>query len=50
MYKKVLLIIAIIGIFFFGKNKVIDWAKTIAQTKKEFSNTQKEISTKKTIN
>jgi Sec-independent protein translocase protein TatA len=36
-------IIVVIGIFFFGKDKVIDWAKTFGQAKREFKASKEEI-------
>lgn len=34
---EIVLIVAIIGVFFFGKDKVLDWARTVGQAKKEFN-------------
>jgi Sec-independent protein translocase protein TatA len=32
--------VVVIGLFFFGKNKIIDWAKSIGQAKKAFNEGQ----------
>jgi len=34
---EIILIIVVIAIFFFGKDKVLDWARTFGSAKKEFS-------------
>ena len=34
---EIILIIVVIAIFFFGKDKVLDWARTVGQAKKEFT-------------
>jgi len=33
---EIILIIVVIAIFFFGKDKVLAWARTIGEAKKEF--------------
>lgn len=40
---ELLLVGGVIIIFFFGKDKVLDWAKTFGQAKREFSEVQKEV-------
>ena len=34
---EIILIVVVIAIFFFGKDKVLDWARTAGEAKKEFS-------------
>ncbi len=42
-------VIAVVGgIVFFGKNTVVDWAKTIAQVKKTYNTELKDDKVKKT--
>ena len=41
------LIVVVIAIFFFGKDKLLDWARTAGQAKKEFSAGTKEETKKK---
>jgi Sec-independent protein translocase protein TatA len=44
---EIILIIVIIAIFFFGKDKVLDWAKTFGKAKKEFDDVNKATKIKK---
>lgn len=49
---EIILIVVVIAIFFFGKDKVLDWARTVGQAKKEFNegakgNTKKKKTKKK---
>ena len=44
---EIVLIVVVIAIFFFGKDKVLDWARTAGQAKKEFSAGTKEETKKK---
>jgi len=39
---EIVVIIAAIAIFFFGKDKVIEWAKSLGQAKKAFQEGGKE--------
>ncbi len=41
---EIAIIAVVAGIVFFGKNQVVDWAKTIGQVKKAYG---KELETKK---
>jgi Sec-independent protein translocase protein TatA len=38
-----IIIVAVVGIFWFGKDKVLDWAKTFGQAKREFKASKEEI-------
>ena len=44
---EIILILVVIAIFFFGKDKVLDWARTVGQAKKEFSDGTKGKEQKK---
>lgn len=39
---EILVVLAAIAIFFFGKDKVIDWAKSLGQAKKAFKEESKD--------
>ena len=40
---EIVLIALAVGIFFFGKNKVLDWAKTFGEVKKEMKEAQEIV-------
>ena len=44
---EMILIIVLVAIFFFGKDKVLDWVRSIGEAKNEF-NEAKDGKTKKT--
>ena len=44
---EIILIVVVIAVFFFGKDKVLDWARTIGQAKKEFDDGTKGKTKKK---
>ena len=50
---ELVLIIGVIAIFFFGKGKVMEWARSLGDAKKEFNDAKTEVNgngqTKKTI-
>ena len=45
---EIILIVVVIAIFFFGKDKVLDWARTVGQAKQEFDDGAKGKAKKKT--
>ena len=44
---EIILIVVIIAIFFFGKDKVLGWARTVGEAKQEFSDGAKGKPAKK---
>jgi len=44
---EIILIVVVIAIFFFGKDKVLGWARTVGEAKTEFHEGAKVKSTKK---
>ena len=44
---EIIIIVASVGIFFFGGKKVKEWARDIGQAKGEFEEAKKEVAKKK---
>jgi Sec-independent protein translocase protein TatA len=44
---EIILIVVVIAIFFFGKDKVLGWARTVGEAKKEFNEGTKDKPKKK---